>query len=74
MIIKEARNENAHSIPITINNNDVVKLKVMYLKRYGRPISDQQAVQIGERLISVFKVISKPIDITIKTPNNGTSD
>lgn len=73
MTIEEARNENAHSITITINNNDIVKLKAMYFKRYGKSISDKEALQIGERLISVFKVISRPIDIPIKTPNNGIS-
>lgn len=37
------------------------ELKEIYYKQYGSPISDEEAREMGQRLISLFKVIYRPI-------------
>lgn len=44
-----------------LSEEAIKDLKEVYLKEYGKYISDEEAQEIGERLISLFKIIYRPI-------------
>ncbi|MBI2021806.1 hypothetical protein HYS93_02925 [Candidatus Daviesbacteria bacterium] len=57
--------------------NDLEELRQIYLKHYGIVLTDEQALELGIKLINLFKIVAKPIpavDIKKKKGNNGNSD
>lgn len=37
------------------------ELKTIYREEYGEILTDQEALEIGQRLLSLFQVISRPL-------------
>ncbi|MDD8019897.1 MAG: hypothetical protein PHU81_01745 [Acidobacteriota bacterium] len=44
-----------------LSEKAIKDLKEIYFKEYGKTISDEEAQDLGERLISLFKIIYRPI-------------
>lgn len=44
-----------------INQIKLEEFKQMYLKHYKILLTDQQALDLGTKLIEIFKVIARPI-------------
>lgn len=52
-----------------LSEQDIKELKEIYYREFGKSISDEEAQEMGQRLISLFKVIYRPIpgkDIPLK--------
>lgn len=45
---------------MALSEQDIKKFQALYSKRYGTEISKQQAVEIGTRLLNLFRTILKP--------------
>jgi urease accessory protein UreF len=45
---------------MTFTEKDIEKLQALYSARYGTNISRQQAVEIGNRLVNLFRAALKP--------------
>lgn len=41
-------------------DKDIDNLRVLYSRRYGTEISKQEAIEIGTRMMSLFRAILKP--------------
>jgi hypothetical protein len=60
---------------MSLSEKDIKELKEIYYREFGKPISDEEAQEMGQRLISLFKIIYRPIpgkDIPQKE-NNAAS-
>ncbi len=60
--------------PMTLEKSDLEELKAIYLKRYNVRLDNDQAYELGMRLISLFLPIVKPIphiDTFKKKTKNG---
>lgn len=44
-----------------IEKNALEELKQIYLKHYGGLLTDEQVLDLGIKLVELFKVIAKPI-------------
>ncbi len=44
-----------------IKKEDLEELKRIYLKNYGVSLTEEQALDLGIRLINLFKIVAKPI-------------
>ena len=44
-----------------LSETAIKEFKKIYYRQYGKPISDGEAQEMGQRLISLFKVIYRPI-------------
>lgn len=44
-----------------LSGEAVNKFKSLYLKKYGKKISQEQAVDLATRLLTLFQAIYKPI-------------
>ena len=44
-----------------INQADLEELKQIYLKHYGTLLTDEQVLNLGIKLVALFKVIARPI-------------
>jgi hypothetical protein len=44
-----------------LSQKAIKDLKEIYFREYGKAISDEEAQEIGQRLISLFKIIYRPI-------------
>jgi hypothetical protein len=56
-----------------LSEKAIKELKEIYYRQYGKPISDEEAQEMGQRLISLFKVIYRPIpgkDIPLNKTDN----
>lgn len=50
-----------------IKQIDLEELKQIYLKHYGALLTDEQVLDLGIKLVSLFKVIARPIpEVDIK--------
>jgi len=49
-----------------IEPSALLELKQIYKKNYNILLTDEQALDLGTRLIELFKVISKPIPLVDK--------
>ncbi len=54
-----------------IERTALEELKQIYLKHYGVLLTDEQVLDLGIKLISLFKVIAKPIP---DVDNNKSKD
>ena len=43
-----------------LSDKDIENLQVLYSKRYGTEISKKQAVEMGTRLLNLFRAVLKP--------------
>lgn len=60
-----------------IEQTDLDELKSIYLKNYETLLTNQQALDLGIKLIELFKVIAKPIpevDFNKSKVKNENSD
>lgn len=46
---------------MTIQQIHLEELKLMYFKHYGIMLADEQVLDLGIKLIELFKVIARPI-------------
>ena len=46
---------------MSLSNKAIKEFKEIYYREYGKTISDEEAQEIGQRLISLFKIIYRPI-------------
>lgn len=46
---------------MTITHTDIATLKQMYHKRYGVELTDEEAVDIGTRLLNFLSVVGKKL-------------
>lgn len=46
---------------MVINQADLEELKQIYLKHYGTLLTDEQVLNLGIKLVALFKVIARPI-------------
>jgi hypothetical protein len=44
-----------------LSEKAIKELKEIYQAEYGKDISDEEAQEIGQRLISLFRIICRPI-------------
>ena len=44
-----------------LSETAIKEFKEIYYRQYGKPISDEETQEMGQRLISLFKVIYRPI-------------
>lgn len=61
---------------MTIEQQELIELKEIFFKRYSVRLTDEQATDVGMRLISLFQIIGKPfpeIDQTEKIKQNGSN-
>lgn len=56
---------------MSLSQEAIDKYKQIYKKNFGEEISDEQAREEGESLISLFKVIYRPLPDTSKEGING---
>lgn len=59
-----------------IKPEEIEELKKIYFNHYQIRLSDEQALELGTRLVSLFKAIVKPIPIVdkqVSTAQNGVS-
>jgi hypothetical protein len=52
-----------------LTEQDIKELKEIYYREFGKSISDEEAQEMGQRLISLFKVIYRPIPGKDISPN-----
>lgn len=60
-----------------ISTEDISELKDIYFKLYKRVLNEEEAQELANRLVSLFKVIAKPVPTVdkLKIKNkNGTSN
>lgn len=53
------------------------ELKKLYLKHYGILLTDEQVLELGTKLVSLFKIIARPIpavDIDNRKIKNEDND
>lgn len=55
-----------------IEQADLEDLKKIYLKHYGVLLSDQQVLELGIKLVDLFKVIARPIPRVDTKTEKGT--
>jgi len=46
---------------MSLSENAIKDFKEIYFKQYGKSIPDEEAQEIGQRLISLFRIIYRPI-------------
>jgi len=46
---------------MSLSEKDIKELKEIYYREFGKPISDEEAQEMGQRLISLFRIIYRPI-------------
>jgi len=46
---------------MSLSNKAIKEFKELYYEEYGKNISDEEAQEIGQRLISLFRIIYRPI-------------
>lgn len=51
---------------------DLEELKQIYLNHYGILLTDEQVLELGIKLVSLFKIIAKPIPAVDIKKHNGT--
>ena len=49
-----------------INHKAIKEFQDLYLKEYGKKLTDEQASELGTGLLNLFKLIYKPIAIDNK--------
>lgn len=59
---------------MTIEQEELVELKELYFKRYSIKLSDDQATDVGMRLISLFQIIGKPLPTVDSDARNSKTD
>lgn len=55
-----------------IEENALEELKQLYLKHYGVLLTDEQVLDLGVKLVSLFKVIARPIPAVDMKKEKGT--
>jgi len=45
-----------------LDNNAIEELKRIYRNAYGKVLSDEDAMEMGNRLLRVFRILTEPID------------
>ena len=56
-----------------LSEQAIKEFKEIYRREYGKTISDDEAQEIGQRLIALFKIIYRPIpgkDVPFKETDN----
>ncbi len=56
-----------------LSEKAIKEFKEIYFREYGKSISDDEAQEMGQRLISLFRIIYRPIpgrDYPLKKPGN----
>jgi len=54
---------------MALSKEAIEELKEIYYKRFNEKISDTDVQEMGESLISLFKVIYRPLPEKIKIPH-----
>ena len=57
-----------------LSKEAIEEFKEIYFREYGKNLSDKEAMEMGQRLISLFKIIYRPIpgkDIPLKETKKG---
>jgi len=49
-----------------INSEAIKEFQDIYLKEYGKKLTNEQASELGKRLLNLFKLIYRPIKIKNK--------
>jgi hypothetical protein len=55
---------------MTIAKESLEKLKQIHSKETGQLLSDQDVLELGIRLVTLFSVITRPIDNILQKINN----
>lgn len=55
-----------------IKQTDLEELKQIYLKHYGVSLTDEQVLDLGIKLVNLFKVIARPIPVVDIKKQKGT--
>lgn len=55
-------------LEMKLSKESIEEIKSLYYKEFGERVSDELAQEIGERLLSLFKVIYRPL------PKGGRQD
>lgn len=48
---------------MVIEQKALEELKQIYLKHYGVLLTDEQVLELGIKLVNLFKIIAKPIPV-----------
>ncbi len=62
---------------MNLTQKDLSELKDIYFRLYKKVLNDDEALDLANRLVNLFKVVSKPIqdiDSIKKKMKNGTKD
>lgn len=59
---------------MTIEENELAELKELYFKCYAAKLTDEQATDVGMRLISLFQIIGKPLPIVDSDAKNSKTN
>jgi hypothetical protein len=57
-----------------LSKRAIEEFKEIYFREYGKYLSDEEAQEMGQRLISLFRIIYRPIpgkDVPIKETKKG---
>ena len=60
------------NIKILIEKQALEELKQLYLKHYGVLLTDEQVLELGIKMVSLFKVIARPIPEVDNKKQQGT--
>ncbi|MGQ9777902.1 MAG: hypothetical protein ACUVQ9_11910 [Thermodesulfobacteriota bacterium] len=53
-----------------LNKEAIEEFKEIYKREFGKTISDEKAQELGQNLISLFKIIYRPIPVAKESKNN----
>lgn len=56
-----------------ISKEDLEELKNIYKEDYGETLSDAEALEMGQRLLNLFRIIYRPLPSDSHEPGDITS-
>lgn len=56
-----------------ISKEDLEELKSIYKKDYGETLSDAEALEMGQRLLNLFRIIYRPLPSDSNEPDDIAS-
>jgi len=59
---------------MSLSKEAIEEFKDIYYREFGRKISDEEAQEMGQNLLSLFKIIYRPIPEDEDQMTNGRSE
>ena len=51
-----------------ISRESIQELQHIYQEEYGEPLSEQEAYELGQRLLTLFRIVSRPFPVSADPP------